>query len=101
MPSGTINNRNYDLLYCLSKYPNSREINTEIVKRVNNYNGPLDGASLRGEVMDFLMSKTHWIKMASFTHYLIVLVNYRYEKVEDELQLQLNCDETVILTRPE
>ena len=94
-----INNSTYKLLFCLTKDPHIVETNPEIVKKINNYTGPLDGAPLRGQVMDFLKSKSHWVKMASFTHYLIVLVNYRYEKVGDEIQL--NCDETVILTRPE
>ena len=87
------------LLFAITKDLHQKKDYTEIVGKNDNYNGPLDGNPLREQIMEKIHSKRHWVRMVSFTHYLVVLVNYRYEKVGDEIQL--NCDEIIILTKPE
>jgi len=71
----------------------------EIIGKNDNYIGLVKDNFLREQIMEKIHSKRHWLRMASFTHYLVALINYRYEKVGDEAKL--NCDNIIILTRPE
>ena len=93
------NNNKYNLLYCLIKNPNHKEPNPEIVKKINCYKEPLYENSLREKIMPFIRSKRHLERSVLFTHYLVVYINYRYEKVGDKFKI--NYDNKIILTKPE
>lgn len=95
----SINCKPINIMFSITKNPREKETNPEIVTTINNYTGPLDGNSLRKLIMDTIRSKRHWVRMLSYTHHLIALIDYEYVKNKDKIEL--NCQETVILTNPE